>query len=71
MRNELISAAKRSNLLEIIYQSNNGNVTKRTVRIIKINSSTFTAYCFLRKGRRTFAINNLLAVVPKAERVVG
>lgn len=70
MRNELMKAAKRSNLLEVIYQSNSGKVTKRTVRIIKINGSTFTAYCFMRKARRTFVINNLLAVAPVSERVV-
>ncbi len=71
MRKELVFAAKRSQLLEVIYVSNNGNTTKRTVKLIKINNSTFTAYCFLRKERRTFAINNILAVVPLMKRVVG
>ncbi len=71
MRKELLFAAKRSGLLEIIYVSNSGKTTKRNVKLIKINNSTFTAYCFMRKERRTFAINNLLAVVPLTERVVG
>lgn len=71
MRKELLFAAKRSKLLQIIYISNSGKTTKRTVKLIKINNSTFTGYCFLRKERRTFAINNLLAVVPLTERVVG
>lgn len=64
MRNELLKYVKRSHTLQIMYIDDQGNITKRTVRVIKINRSTFTAYCYLRKSRRTFKINNLLAVVP-------
>ncbi len=70
MRNELIKCAKRSRLLQIVYMDDKGKVTKRTVRVIKINSGTFTCFCYLRRSRRTFKINNLLAIVPKIERVV-
>lgn len=66
MRIELIKCAKRSGLLQIVYMDDKGKVTK----VIKINSSTFTCFCYLRRSRRTFKINNLLAVVPKTERVV-
>lgn len=70
MRNELIKSVKRSRTLTIMYVSDNEEITKRTVRVLKINSSTFTAYCYLRKSRRTFKIDNLLAVVPITERAV-
>lgn len=68
MRNELIKCVKRSRLLQIMYMDDKGNITKRTVRVIKINSSTFTGYCYLRDAKRTFKIDNLLAVVPMIKR---
>ena len=70
MRNELIKYVKRSSTIRIMYMDDSGNVTKRTVRVLKINSSTFTAFCYLRGSRRTFKIDNLLAVVPVYERAV-
>ena len=69
MRNELIKYIKRKPTIRIIYIDDKGNVTKRLVRVITINSSTFTAYCYLRNSRRTFKFNNVPAVVPATERV--
>ncbi len=70
MRNELIKCSRCSRLIRIMYMDDSGNVTKRTVRALKINSSTFSAYCYLRGAKRTFKVNNLLAVVPIYERAV-
>lgn len=70
MRNELIKYVKRCPTLVIMYIDDKGNITKRTVRVLKMNSSTFTAYCYLRNARRTFKINNLLAIIPITERAV-
>lgn len=71
MRNELIKCVKRSSTIRIMYMDDSGNVTKRTVKVIKINSTTFKAFCYLRGARRTFKIDNLLAVVSVAnEKVV-
>ena len=70
MRNELMKYVKLSRTLQIMYMDDKGKVTKRTVRVLKINSSTFTTFCYLRGSRRTFKFNNLLAVVPVKEREV-
>lgn len=70
MRNELIKYIKRSSTIKVKYIDDSGNVTKRTVRVLKVNSSTFTAFCYLRGSRRTFKLDNLLAVVPIYERIV-
>lgn len=70
VRNELIKSVKLSRELQIMYMDDKGNITKRTVRVFKVSSSTFTAYCYLRGSRRTFKFNNLLAVVPVLERMV-
>ncbi len=63
VRNELIKCARRSSTIRIMYMDDSGNVTKRTVKVLKINNSTFKAFCYLRGSRRTFKIDNLLAVV--------
>lgn len=65
-----MKCVKRSRTLVIMYMDDKGKVTKRTIRVLKINSTTFTAYCCLRNARRTFKTSNLLAVVPKLEREV-
>ncbi|PXW88836.1 hypothetical protein DFR56_103342 [Pseudogracilibacillus auburnensis] len=70
MRNELIKYVKLNRTLQIMYMDDKSKVTKRTIRVLKINSATFTAYCYLRGARRTFKINNLLAIVPIKERAV-
>ncbi|HLQ95464.1 MAG TPA: transcriptional regulator [Pseudogracilibacillus sp.] len=70
MRNYIMKYAKITLKLQIMYISDSGKVTKRTVQLIKINSSTFTAYCFMRKARRTFKFSNVLAIVPVYEREV-
>lgn len=50
--------------LQMIYQSDDGRITKRRIKVLKINGATFQAYCFLRGSRRTFKFNNVLALVP-------
>lgn len=70
VRNELLESCRCSNVLRILYMSGY-NVTKRTVRILKINSTTFEAFCYLRGEQRTFCIDNVLVVVPvKNKRVI-
>ncbi len=70
MRDELIKCCRCSRLIRVMYMDDSGSVTKRTVRVLKINSSIFTAFCYLRGAKRTFKINNMLAVVPVYERAV-
>ncbi len=50
--------------------NDDGVVTKRTVRVLKINSTIFKTFCYMRGAQRTFKIDNLLAVVSIYERVV-
>ncbi|MFS0819687.1 transcriptional regulator [Lysinibacillus sp. 1P01SD] len=72
MREQLIKAMQRNQLINMMYVSKNGSVTKRRVKVIKIVGDSFQAFCFTRNSKRTFIINNVLAVVPvfKKEREV-
>lgn len=60
MREQLV----RNQLVNMMYVSKNGSVTKRRVKIIKIVGDSFQAFCFMRQTKRTFLIRNILAVTP-------
>lgn len=62
--NTLERSFKHNQLLEMIYCSTEGKITKRRIRVIKIRKYSFIAYCYLRKSFRTFKMNQVLAVVP-------
>ncbi|TQR14612.1 transcriptional regulator [Psychrobacillus lasiicapitis] len=50
--------------MELIYLSRTGEMSKRKVKILKIQGDSFQAYCFKRKAKRIFLIDNVLACVP-------
>lgn len=54
----------RGQIVEVIYLSKSGEISKRRVKIIKIQGDSFQAFCFTRKAKRTFLIDNVLACVP-------
>ncbi|WP_312130123.1 transcriptional regulator [Lysinibacillus capsici] len=64
MREKLVKAMQRNQLVNMMYVSKNGSVTKRRVKIIKIVGDSFQAFCFMRQTKRTFLIRNILAVTP-------
>ncbi|MFJ5771383.1 transcriptional regulator [Psychrobacillus sp. NPDC093180] len=72
MRINILKVMDRGQLADMIYLSNNGEMTKRRVKVLSVNDETFKAYCFLRNTKRTFKIDNVLAFVPviKKERNV-
>lgn len=64
MRNKLINSMKFGESLDLMYVANSGVISKRRVKVIQIGEDRFQAYCFLRKSKRTFKIENVLALVP-------
>lgn len=54
----------RNQIIEMMYVSKTGEVSKRRVKVIKIQGDSFQAYCFKRNAKRTFLIDNVLAIVP-------
>ncbi|MEY2354796.1 transcriptional regulator [Lysinibacillus capsici] len=64
MREQLVKAMQRNQLVNMMYVSKNGSVTKRRVKVIKIVGDSFQAFCFMRQTKRTFLIRNILAVTP-------
>ncbi|KOS68461.1 transcriptional regulator [Lysinibacillus contaminans] len=64
MKEQLIKAIQRNQPINMIYLSKEGTISKRCVKIIKIACDSFQAYCFTRRAKRTFIIDNVLAISP-------
>lgn len=64
MKEQLIRAMQYRQLVTIMYMSKSGEITKRQVKILKMKGNKFQAYCFLKRAKRTFIIDNVLAVLP-------
>ncbi|MGE7694750.1 transcriptional regulator [Lysinibacillus sp. NPDC094177] len=64
MREQLIKAMQRNQLVNMIYVAKDGSVTKRRIKVIKIVGDLFQAFCFTRCAKRTFLISNVLVVIP-------
>ncbi|MGE7623625.1 transcriptional regulator [Viridibacillus sp. NPDC096237] len=64
MKEQLLKAMQRNQLLNLMYMSKSGGITKRRVKIIKMTGESFQAYCFMKNDKRTFIIDNVLAAVP-------
>jgi len=59
---------KYNQLLDMIYMDNNGGITKRRIKAFQVSKDSFQAYCYLRGSKRTFKIDNVLALVPVTTR---
>lgn len=68
MKEQLIKAMQYRQLVTIMYMSKSGEITKRRVKILKMEGGKFQAYCFLKSAKRTFIIDNVLAVLPVVRR---
>lgn len=53
--------AKGGNVFSMIYLAHDGMITKRTIKVFKIDGEKVFAYCYLRKGIRTFQLSQILS----------
>ncbi|WP_338657204.1 transcriptional regulator (plasmid) [Sporosarcina psychrophila] len=64
MRNQLVKSLEYKEFLDMMYMAADGTISKRRINVLQVGEVSFRAYCFLRKSKRTFTIDNLLALVP-------
>jgi len=62
--NQLLMSGEYNESLEMMYMAADGSISKRRVNVLQVGEVSFRAYCFLRKSKRTFTIENVLALVP-------
>jgi len=67
VRNKLSESVEYNEPLDMMYIASNGSISKRRINVLQVGEVSFRAYCFLRKSRRTFTIDNVLALVPVRE----
>ena len=72
MRNQLVRSVEYNEHLDMMYIAADGSISKRRINVLQVGEVSFRAYCYLRKSKRTFTIDNILALVPvhKKERMV-
>ncbi|WP_060210475.1 hypothetical protein [Sporosarcina koreensis] len=73
MRNTLEKSVRYGEVLDMMYLAADGSISKRRIKVIQVGEVSFRAYCLLRKSKRTFTIENVLALVPvidKERRVI-
>lgn len=68
MRKVLERSVKYGELLDMMYVSKSGEVSKRRIKVLMVGESSFRAYCNLRGTNRTFTIDNVLALNPIIKR---
>ncbi|MGD6833524.1 hypothetical protein ACQCT5_15240 [Sutcliffiella halmapala] len=56
--------SQRQMPIEMIYLAKNGQITQREISVLHVNGNTVFAYCYLRKTKRTFLLENILSFVP-------
>ncbi|WP_253286841.1 transcriptional regulator [Virgibacillus sp. MSJ-26] len=60
----LEKAIKYNQLINMVYMSKEGQITKRKIKVLNLEKDQLNAFCFLRQAKRTFNINNILALQP-------
>lgn len=71
MRKNILKVLEHGQTAEMIYMKNNGEISKRRIKVLSVDEDSFHAYCFLRDTKRTFRIENVLAFVPIVSREKG
>ncbi|MFF2755088.1 transcriptional regulator [Psychrobacillus sp. NPDC058041] len=68
MKESLLKTMRYGQLMDVMYLSRSGEVTKRRIKVLKLQGESFQAYCFTRHAKRTFLIENILACIPVMNR---
>jgi len=59
-----LKALRYGQIVDVMYISKSGEVTKRRIKVLKLYDESVQAYCFLRNTKRTFLIHCVLALIP-------
>ncbi|WP_368504899.1 WYL domain-containing protein [Alkalihalophilus sp. As8PL] len=68
MKGLLTRSMERREKVEMIYLSAKGEVTQRVIDVVNMNDQHVIAYCYTRKERRLFKLDNILSVSNKVRR---
>lgn len=64
MKGLLLRALESGEVLEMIYQSDKGELSQRRIKVLDITNGTIKAFCLLRNRQRFFKTTNILSIGP-------
>ena len=64
VRDKLLKSVEYNESLDMMYMAADGQISKRRINVLQVGEVSFRAFCCLRKSKRTFTIDNVLALVP-------
>ncbi|MFC4353974.1 transcriptional regulator [Chryseomicrobium palamuruense] len=64
MRDHMVKAMKYNQVVEIVYMDKAGNVTKRRIRVLKMNGERLWVWDYNKRAKRTFLLDHILASQP-------
>lgn len=68
VRDELIKSVEYGELLDMMYLSIGGEISKQSIQVILVGDVSFKSHCHLRKSKRTVTTDNALVLVPVHKR---
>lgn len=68
MKAQILKAFKHQQFVDMMYMANDGTISKRRVKILKVSGESFQSYCFLRHKKRTFKMENVLSLIPVTQK---
>lgn len=60
----LVKSVEYGQLLDMVYMAKDGSISQRRIKVLQVGDVSFRAYCFTKESKRTFTIDNVLALVP-------
>lgn len=62
MKNEILRHIRLGKVVEIMYIDQRKQLTRRLVKLIRIEGEYVQAFCYVKRAPRMFKISNILAI---------
>ena len=64
MREQCVKAMKYNQLMDVVYMDKAGKLTKRRIRVLKLNGEKMWIWDTAKQAKRTFLVHHVLACQP-------
>lgn len=71
MRQEVMRWMRNGQVVEMMYIDRHGVISKRRVKLMKLQGDRLIAWDVKKQARRTFCMERVLACLPTIERTTG
>ncbi|WP_445002409.1 hypothetical protein [Exiguobacterium alkaliphilum] len=71
MKDELLRDMRLGRLVELMYADRHGVISKRRVKLLRLQGERIIAWDVRKRARRTFYVERVLACLPIMERAYG